>query len=459
MRGSSQRRQLCLAGLAVTAACVACRTERLVQPPAGGNGGDETTTTHTISTSSSIITTPSTTSTSTGPLQCPAEPIPSYVPAGWVEMSEYYSCDCRFYVPGSKEVLPPPIEWLPCPEAPEGIVCQQMDTSWSDSPAPIGSGAMMDRASGDDAVLAFGRDIGAGYALIARADGPVHTAWMARKGASCLGGSIDLVEGRFILGLSGPSTWEGAMGGSIDALEPEVLLREDETDNPFNDGWACSGKWVARLKWPFVMTVHPWDMSKEIFVTSQATDPDGLDMSQPVMLGDAFFWTTANVSLSGINVWDPVGGTRAFMRWLGDATRGAGNLGTDGVDLVWSYGEGGQSKDHVFAVRSVMTTPFTTDPEKAAKTQRRLRSDLGAHVQIDAWVVGCGYAARNVVNKVFLVRLSDGSSWLVPNSPTQELRRPIGITCEHLYALGDIGPKYTLARVRLDSLGPGMPPD
>ncbi len=430
--------------------------------PAAGSAGASATTTPSPTTSTTSWTTGSGASDAG---VCDPEPIPDYVPAGWDEVTDW-SCDCRFYVPGSKDVLPVPIAWEPCPEAPDGIDCRVMVTSWTDASAPILTGGKMAVTGTGAAMLAFSRaGDGRGYYLVAEADGPVHTAFMPPYGDGCWFAEHSLSEGMHLIGIQGHkalgplSRHEGAIGGPIDELKPRVLLHEDEIDNPYGDGWACSNKWVARIKWPFVMTVYSWDMSTEIFVTSQATDPEGLDMSQPVMVGDAFFWTTASMSRSGLNVWDPVGGTRPFIRWVGDGTRGAGNLGTDGVDLVWSYGEGKQPGETVFPVRSIMTAPFTTDPTEVQATALRLRSQPDPPIQVGPWQVGCGYAARDSANKVLVVRLSDGWSWFVPSTPSQKLQRPLGLTCEELFAMGEIGGKYTMGRVRLDSLGPGLLPD
>jgi hypothetical protein len=47
----------------------------------------------------------------------------------------------------------------------------------------------------------------------------------------------------------------------------------------------------------------------------------------------------------------------------------------------------------------------------------------------------------------------------VPNTKTQKIWTPIGITCEEVFATGQIDGKITMARIRLDSLGAGMAPD
>src|SRR5687767_409107 len=65
----------------------------------------------------------------TGSSGCPPGINPLGLPEGWVEYNDW-SCECRFYLPASKEVLPPPIEWQPCVDAPNGIVCARVVRNW-----------------------------------------------------------------------------------------------------------------------------------------------------------------------------------------------------------------------------------------------------------------------------------------------------------------------------------------
>jgi hypothetical protein len=203
-------------------------------------------------------------------------------------------------------------------------------------------------------------------------------------------------------------------------------------------------------------------MSMSALVHSPGIDPENLHLSQPSAHGDALFFTTSTSKIRGINIWTPEGGFKPFRRWVDDSTRGAANLGTDGVDLAWSEGEGKEPNDDFYPVRSIMTAPFTTDP--ATLRPRRLRSHPAEVLAIHTMKVGCGYAAHlDGQGGILVVRLSDGWSWTVPNTETQELTNPIGVTCDEVFALGYVGEPPTketiIARVRLDSLGSGLPPD
>ena len=165
-------------------------------------------------------------------------------------------------------------------------------------------------------------------------------------------------------------------------------------------------------------------------------------------------------------------GSRPLLRYFGDSTRGAGNFGTDGKDMVWTYAEGATACDHESDKREVWTAPYTTDPAQLQATARRLRSDVRG---MNAWnyAVGFGYAARAVslpapaYNGLFLVRLSDGTAWLIPGSSNIDALSwgdALGFTSEELFAL--VSMHYaqgaggaTILRVRLDSLGQGTPAD
>jgi hypothetical protein len=391
---------------------------------------------------------------------------------GWIEYVDW-SCECRYYVPESKDVLPPPIEWEPCPALPLGIACEAMVTDWTEAPNPIPINPMMDRDTDGAAVLSFTRiavtePIPYTLHLVANADGPVRTAIMklwsdeiSTTLPGCALGARTVNEGKHLWDALGHqsgaelSNHQGVIGGPIDDLHPKVIAHIAD-DFPYHYSWAASANWV--IKGGFDVHAYPWDMTQEIFVTSQATDPENLDFSQPQMKGDALFWTTSNNIISGVNSWNPVDGMRPFIRFIGDPTRAAGNLGTDGIDLVWSYGEGKGPNDTTYPVRSVMTAPFTTDP--AALVPRRLRSQPSPGIAEREWQVGCGFAAHAQLTDMLVVRLVDGISWLFPlQMPDVRLYHAIGLTCTELFALADVQGRTNIVRIRLDSLGPGIPPD
>jgi hypothetical protein len=428
-------------------------------PTASGGAAGAGAATSTNSTSST-----STSAGGTGP--CPPEQPPPVVPEGWVEYTDW-SCDCRFYVPGSEDAMPSPIQWEPCPEAPGGMDCRMMAIDWADG-ANIGTRPKLD-VSPSGTVLSLVRAVPKDYiiAVVADIDGPVRSAMMmplygkdwVLQGCKLHNEAIG--EGKYLLKVYGKSSAHseptkdvGVIAGPIGLLHPPVIARYENEDP---QGWACGANWLAKETSSFVLTAHPWDMSEEIFVTSAATDPEHLHAIQLVVSGDALFWTTSASYTGGINVWDPLGGTRPFIRWVGDYTRGAAALATDGVDMVWLQGEGKDPNSPYYPTLSVMTAPFTTDPD--ALEPRRLRSHTYSAFPFDQIKVGCGHAVTEGGNVVAVVRLSDGWAWHLPDSAVQDFAIPVGVTCEDVFVAADIEGTVTVARIRLDSLGPGLPPD
>ncbi|MEQ9321785.1 MAG: hypothetical protein RIF41_21635, partial [Polyangiaceae bacterium] len=197
----------------------------------------------------------------------------------------------------------------------------------------------------------------------------------------------------------------------------------------------------------------------ETLVTSSASDPEGLVATSVVLHGDAVFFDTTSSFQRGINVFTPTEGAQPFIRWVGDATRGARNFGTDGVDMVWSYGEGKAPTDTNYPTRSIMTAPYTADPN--AVDARRLRSHPHDGLGAFAWKVGCGYAAGAATGTagIMVVRLADGWAWQLEHLSTMKLGHSLGVTCDELFAWGSIDGIDNIARIKLDSLGPGIPPD
>jgi len=108
-----------------------------------------------------------------------------------------------------------------------------------------------------------------------------------------------------------------------------------------------------------------------------------------------------------------------------------------------------------------MTAPYTTDPAEAQGKARRLRTDPMT-LSLAHYRVGCGYAARAVCTNqdgcaLMVVRLSDGVAWMARGKdPMTYGTIAVGTTCEEVFFQDPWG---RVGRVRLDSLGPGIPPD
>ncbi len=463
------------------AACSDCGAD-----PADGAGGSATlstssSTSDTTASSSATSTTATATTGSVDPNGCSILPYPPEVPDGWIEWTDW-SCDCRLYIPGSKAAMPAAVEWEPCPPAFGDVDCRRMKP-WTTAKVATAVRAWADKNPDGSAILKFRRvaaDAPNPYVvdLVADADGPVRSAIMwppasVKKAANfenpgcntyvenlAEGHDVSKVDGDSIQGDYLTTEHEGAIARAIDDPAPRVLAHyvDDKTY-----GWDVSANWVFRSELPsFSFYAMPWSMTPETFVTSPAVDPDHLHSdAHEVPIGDALFWVTNSDAFAGINVWDPVNGARPFIRWPGDTTKGAADFGTDGADMVWSYGEGQiPNQEFGYEVQSIMTAKFTTDP--AAVVAKRLRSFQG-RVGMYPFQVGCGYAAvQGNLYDLWIVRLSDSVAWHVtgPGGGVNALDGgPIGVTCDDVFVLGHFGGQSNIARFRISSLGPGMPPD
>jgi hypothetical protein len=494
--GLFQARWLAGALALATVAEGACQSNAGLRPGAGGQGGVATaTSTSAVSSSAAPSTAFASSSIAVGSgggqgggggTDCVPDTLPPGVPSGWVHYKAW-SCGCRFYVPGSAAALPAPMTWQPCPNAPGSTTCGAMVVDWTKSLVSIGINPFFDRNPDGSAVIQFRRIAldavnpnPTTVDLVADADGAAHSAllnlWTGESvsQAGCYVINQGLQGGKQLLFAAGkhalmpqtPSLGRdiGAIGGSIDDLYPPVFEHEVVTTQAL-PGWAVGASWIAEEDASSTVTAYPWNLSKPQFVTSPATDPEGFSAFEFALYGNAFFWTTGTLFESGINSWNPVDGARPFIRWVGDLTQGAADLGTDGTDLVWSYGQGQQPGSTLYPTRSVMTASFTTDPKALAP--RRLRSQPEPNFGVYPWVVGCGYAANldptgNAAanNATLVVRLSDGVSWTIPAVPGHFWTyQALGLTCDEVFIIAQVEGQETFARIRLDSLGAGMPPD
>jgi hypothetical protein len=477
------------AALALVAAAPSCGSAPSTPGGAGGTGTTSPSTTSSTTPSTSAVwttgfggtTTSSTTISTTTP--CQAWPNPPGIPAGWEEYTDW-SCDCRLYVPASAAALPAPIAWEPCGGTPGAIDCRQMVVDWP----YLGSGAIalnnfFDWKPGAPPVLAFRRIAQkAPYPyvmdVVAEVDGPAINGVIQQlvpggdtADPGCWTRLDSMAEGKWVVAVHGhnaalaasKSPYKGVLGGSVGQLHPPMLGRWSDDKS---HEWRVGADWIGHGTMPddaFEVAPWPWSGQSVTPVSSPVQDPEHLPIGDFRFHQGALFWESSSQYEDGINVWTPVAGARPFIRWLNDYTHVAGSFGTDGVDMVWSEGRKQSASDPKFA-GTIMTAPFTTDPQGVQP--RRLRSfteQIGAHT----FAVGCGYAVNIWYNDAIVVRLSDGVSWMLPStlgvpftSPANTTYEdPIGITCDEVFIFGEYGGVRNIVRIRLDSLGPGTPPD
>jgi hypothetical protein len=422
-----------------------------------------------------------------GDAGCPAFTRPAAVPADWEEYTDW-SCGCRFWIPGAKGQMPPPIQWEPCPPpAPQNMVCERMKTTWTSLGFGIAARPRfwLDIHTGAP-VIAFKRiyvndDINLRSPMIAEADGKVRLAFFQANPANkgCEVTPDDLADNRFAFTVIG-NTWsgqldgnhEGLIAGDIDDPHPPVKFKLKNDPSSWT-GWGISSSWMLQLK--HTVIAHSWDLKTSVEVYSPAKDPEGMPAHNVMATGPDVFWEVDVSGYSGVMSWNQLDGARPLLRWYGDWTRGAGNFRTDGKDMVWTYGEGKAPQDkykYIYPKLSVMTAPYTSDPAVAQAKARRLRSDLSAF-SVWPYGVGCGHAVRvagiaedgggRIV--LLIVRLSDGASWVVKDAPVPDQHgflpaMAIGASCDHVYFDGESKEQLSsIFRIRLDSLGPPLAPD
>jgi hypothetical protein len=212
------------------------------------------------------------------------------------------------------------------------------------------------------------------------------------------------------------------------------------------------------------MLLHDWNGAAPIAV--HAPKDAGFLEDSAVFSGDSLFWNASSGCVSKIKAWTRDGGTADFIAH-GDSngSEGAGDLGTDGQDLVWMHGSGGcDARSLLYERASVMTAPFTSAP--AQLRPRRLRSEVPNGLGVAPFIVNCGYAARQTYRGIRLLRLADGVSWLLSTASEGRWRWeiPLAVTCGELFAQVLVrlrgGPaEVRYVRATIASLGPGAPPD
>lgn len=416
---------------------------------------------------------------------CPTKPFPPDVPEGW---EEYPIMDCKYrlYVPPSEAMLPGPLVWEPCTQdlgpGEDELECRQIKVDWPtelQAPYAIGGNAPAYVAADGKVVIQLRRvylrdgDNGpetAYMALLAEADGPVRQAFWQDY--------YPYNEAPYVITQRGVAPgksswyitqWSGgtvvrhvAVGGDDTELRPPVLLDLPD-DDPSAASVIAGRDYYVETGYSF--RVRSWDGTDKGLAAQGAGG-----YSPPTWVGSTLLFAYESFPTYRVQRWTEQDGTKDLVAFPYDGTRGAGFPGSDGNDLVWIQGEGLGPTDNEYPIRSIMTSPFSTDP--AEIQPRRLRSWVPTYVgtPVTAPVVGCGLAALGAFlpttepdpGGVLIVRLSDGHSWLIrpPPQPGPFWSWPIAITCDEVFTMFR-GPNGvdTIRRVRLDSLGEGEPPD
>lgn len=391
--------------------------------------------------------------------EAPDPPRPAGLPEGWV-LERTLNKQCQFYVPQTKDLVPPPLEWQQCPTSatPSGVDCRSLPAEpafgTEDTASVTADGtALLSVVRGAPAPLT-GR-----HWLIAPADGPVRTAIFIPSGSPCGLGWPSLFHDRYVIGAGSPQVAVGIFAGSVDEVSPRLAIHLASSE--VNDVAYAAPLWILDLGDGFSLKRRSWTDGTALPVLWSASQDHGLDQGSFVFTEDAMFWSADNLDYHKVNIYTEDGGVRDFLTAGLVVDHGYDDLGTDGKSLVWIEARGRSTGDTTpFATYDVMTSPYAADPTKL--TPRRLRSEEGPALGVDPFVVGCGFAARENGHHLRIVRLSDGYSWLLDERTSPWFwSRPFAITCTELFTRAAMANENgaRLVRVRLDSLGPGIPPD
>ena len=414
---------------------------------------------------------------------CPPKADPPGVPPGW-EPYTGYSCACRQWVP-SKGTVVDPVQWEPCPTpGPSNPTCKRMATPWTKQKnlsLTVFPRFWFDKSAGKAYLqfsrVFFGDDKNVRYRIVADLDGPVSNAFLQLNVANqgCEMFDKGASDGRYVFGVHGDK-WtgsilggkEGYIAGTLSSL-PSLVGKVDM--GPLSADWRVSKNWLVR--WHSKVTARSWTSPEEYVVYDPAQDPEGMPPHGVQAHGDAVFWEVGVAGYSGEMSWTLAEGPRPLIRWPGDYTQGAGNFNTDGTDMVWTHGEGKPATSQQdYPKCSIMTAPFTTDPAVVKAKAKRLRSDPG-QLAVEPFGIGCGHAGRVIyvpaadggadTNALLIVRLSDGVSWQVNGPPYDSgmhFATVLGFSCDEVFSKVQFpDDASTVVRIRLDSLGPGTPPD
>lgn len=384
---------------------------------------------------------------------CTIPPKPVGVPDGWELYTDYDPC-CLLYAPSSPALLPPPLAWRSCDTAWSGDgglddgACRQIDLPAAGAPqfgASLRAGVV---------TLLTNQLVNGMYAyVVVDADGPVHQAFLQSTDAHCGPSPSDMRDGKYVFQIYDTGSFNGGgfLAGDVTEFRPSFVHHFDDA---ITHSTLTGALGVLDVDEADQFHLYPWTDAPTL--VRNAAD-DGLHHSFPAFIENALFWSASAGSVDRIASYTADGGAIDFLA-SADPARGYADIGGDGTDLVWIEGDGHDAGPIGYDTTSWMTSPFTTDPSKLAP--RRLRSDVPKGFETSQIKVGCGYAARANGASLRIVHLSDGMSWVLPNNSPWTWVNPLAVTCDEVFVTVGIGSGSTnIARVRLASLGPGIPAD
>jgi hypothetical protein len=328
---------------------------------------------------------------------------------------------------------------------------------------PAGTGSVVTDVSIDanaKPVLLFGQDY-EDHQLVAIADadgGLVHSAlFVAERSRYAIAGAIPkaFVHPRYVLDavdMVGKQT-DGVVVGMVDVVEPTAGRRWTRTV-----GHVVGNPGIAHIENTSSMTLlsfaDPSIVAGDVITPTQS---GAFGNSFPEFFGDSLFWF-GNANRRALQRrWDKDTGPVDFIDYKDD-DHGAGNLGTDGIDMVWIESHGPATKSAFWTTADYWTSPYAKN--KADLNPRRLRSELPNALAGKAIVVGCGRAAYFPGNGFRIINLKDGTSWFFPQQVNGwNWLTALALTCDEVFLRTASAKGSTITRLPIANLGPASPAD
>jgi hypothetical protein len=401
------------------------------------------------------------------PKPCVPEAIPAEVPEGWVQWLGL-GCEAPFYLPPTPEHLPPPITWEPCPVT---AGCQQMPLDWAQhGGTPILSSAPhVDGTDPLDPILQITRveyliptadtadHLSTRTTIVTRPDGPVLHALFGHH----LRKEWDDSDTHYAHDFMGAGGWNAlwfrayvpvpnGYGGLIlwdvgGSLEPKVV---NQANHAYQ--YHLGRDWFIRK-------------ASQSAGPAEVMRPDGSDVRTLTnyaeqsgrVVNDKVVFRAKTPTGFGLFLWTEDLGEQLLLEYPYSEQKKIYELAADEEWMTYQVED--TSTDP--PTRDIYASPFPHSPGEF--TPQRVRSTFWSNPGGETAVLGCGFMGRNRS----LVRLDDGHSWLLPQSPRESHDNVIGITCTELFVLsrfwnedGTFG-HATLARLSFEALGPGVPAD
>ncbi len=413
-----------------------------------------------------------------GPVEVYEPPPFTGGPEGW-ELFTDYDPVCGIYYPTDAKYLPDPIRWEPCSgfqndhglPGPDGMDCRMIALDRDGGEPDKLSLVRRAEVVGGKVRLLIGRHRDSRfYRMVVDIDGPVHQALLATGG--CAMGGFKMRGGNVMYRMydrNGTTThWPGgAIGGPVDSLRPRAYLPKGHLPSTtFSQVYDVGAHYFIESIGGND-TVYSIQSGLPIGKIVRAPEDKGMIYADYRIHDNDAFWVGDNGARTAIKVWNPADGVKTLVGWPGDNTRAAGGIAVDGVDMVWfeAVGRSGTS----FARYDVWTAKYTTDASVVEATKRRLLTN-NLNSTFEHFVVGCGYAAvkTNPIRPwgqsvgFLVIRLSDAMTWAVEAESLEQrndvtLGKPLAITCNEIVVEAWRKNDPQVARIRLDSLGPGTP--